>query len=182
MIARVLVLLALSFAWVQPADDAARAWVQALRRPGLERPMHLASDAGKPLLAGGALVAVLAGAGGRAFLLEAGVALGCANVVVEGLRWSTQRTRPDGTHRRSNPAFPSSHAANAFAAAAIVVRRWRRAWPVALLAAATVAFSRMYLDRHWLSDVVAGAALGAGIAWGVAARWQAWRERRAAAA
>lgn len=65
-------------------------------------------------------------------------------------------------------SFPSGHTTAAFAfAAAITARVARRApqrarWlgPVLYGAATLTAFSRMYDDRHWASDVVLGAGIG----------------------
>ena len=164
----------------QAIDDAARAWVQAHRTPWLEAPMRFASDRARVVMFAGGAVALIAGPPGRAFVLEAVVALLPVNVAVEGLKWSVDRTRPDGEHRRSNSSFPSSHAANAFTLAAVITRRWRRAAIPAWLAASFVAMSRIYLDRHWLSDVAFALALGVGGAW-LAAWWmRSLRSRREA--
>jgi undecaprenyl-diphosphatase len=168
--------LLLALALARPAlDDSVRAMVQAGRRPWLERPMHLATDGARPVLAAGLVVAMLAGPAGRAFAAETVIALVPVNLAVEGIKYAFNRTRPDGTHRRNNAGFPSSHAANAFAVVAVIAWRWRRAALAALPFAVIVAYSRVYLDRHWLSDVLAGAALGAGLA--ALAVW-AWRSRR----
>jgi undecaprenyl-diphosphatase len=161
----------------QAIDDAARAWVQAHRTPWLEAPMRFASDRARVVMFAGGAVALIAGPPGRAFVLEAVVALLPVNAAVEGLKWSVNRTRPDGEHRRSNSSFPSSHAANAFTLAAVITRRWRRAAIPAWLAASFVAMSRIYLDRHWLSDVAFALALGVGGAW-LAAWWMRFRHRR----
>ena len=164
----------------QAIDDAARAWVQAHRTPWLEAPMRFASARARVVMVAGGAVALIAGPSGRVFVLEAVVALLPVNVAVEGLKWSVNRTRPDGEHRRSNSSFPSSHAANAFTLAAVITRRWRRAAIPAWLAAAFVAMSRIYLDRHWLSDVAFALALGVGGAW-LAAWWMRFlRSRREA--
>ncbi len=170
---RALVVLAL-LAWpLQPLDDAARAVAQGARRPWLDRPMRLATEGGRPLLIAGAGVALVAGAAGRSLLAEAAIVLVPLNLVVEGVKYATWRERPDGTRRRTNASFPSSHAANAFAVAVLLARRWRRASAAFVLLATVVAASRLYLDRHWLSDVVVGAVLGAALAWFLGRWWDA---------
>ena len=87
---------------------------------------------------------------------------------VKGL---TDRARPafDPLVESLGPSFPSGHTSTAaafFAAAALVLGRGRPAAVRALFAggavgaAVAVACSRVLLDVHWLSDVVAGLALG----------------------
>ena len=128
------------------------------------------------------LLALVSGTAGRAVALDAAVALIPVNITVEGLKWTVGRVRPDGEAHRKNSAFPSSHAANAFAVATVIICRWRRtALPFGLFAVA-VAFSRMYLDRHWLSDVTGAALIGVGGA--LLGVWlvQRWRAARYAAA
>jgi membrane-associated phospholipid phosphatase len=174
--------LALLLAWpLQPLDDAARTWVQALRRPALEVPMHVVSDQSRVVLIAGAAAALVSGAAGRAFVLESLVALLPLNGAVEGLKWGVDRTRPDGGRDRRNSSFPSSHAANAFAVATVLTRRWRRAAIPAWLAASVVAFSRLYLDRHWLSDVLGSLALALAAAGFAAWVMHRWQERMSAA-
>src|SRR5436305_1497029 len=67
------------------------------------------------------------------------------------------------------PSFPSGHsstAASFYAALALILARHRSARVRALLAGAAgaiavaVASSRVLLDVHWLSDVIAGVTLG----------------------
>jgi membrane-associated phospholipid phosphatase len=159
-------LLALALMWPgQSIDDATRAWVQSHRTPAMEGPMRFASGKSRIVLFAGGAVALFAGPGGRAFVLETVVALLPVNLAVESLKWGVGRTRPDGDTHRRNSSFPSSHAANAFTVAAVITRRWRRAAIPAWLAALVVAGSRVYLDRHWLSDVAFSLALGIGGAW-----------------
>jgi membrane-associated phospholipid phosphatase len=77
----------------------------------------------------------------------------------------------------ANSSFVSTHAASAFAlvSAAIVVARERHSptepylWTIGLATAATTAYFRMAADRHYLLDVLAGAAVG--IASGIAVPW-----------
>ncbi|MBI3003284.1 MAG: phosphatase PAP2 family protein, partial [candidate division NC10 bacterium] len=58
-------------------------------------------------------------------------------------------------------AFPSGHASRAFAVAAVFADRYDGPVPtLAYGAAGLIAASRVVLDQHWASDVVAGAALG----------------------
>jgi membrane-associated phospholipid phosphatase len=146
--------------------------VQGLRSPGLERPMRALTDIGRPAYVFGALlgVAMLDRAAGPATARLAILVLAATNIVVEVTKRTFNRARPDGEHKGSNASFPSSHAANAFALAAVFARRWRRlALPFFVWAAAT-AWSRMYLNRHFLSDVVVGAAVGILCAW-LLGRW-----------
>lgn len=178
---RAALLLALALAWpLQGMDDAVRSAVQSARTPAMERPMHAASDIGKPAVVLGALLAVAAftGPAGPATARELLAAIAGTNLAVEGLKRLTFRERPDGEHKRSNAAFPSSHAANAFVVAAGLSRRFRRVAIPLWLGALFVAASRVYLDRHWLSDVVVGAAIGVAFAFAT----HAWFERRRARA
>jgi len=172
-------LLAVAFLGpVQALDDAARAAVQSARSPVMDRGMRTVSDIGKPAVVLGALlgIALFDAQGGVATARLALAALVPANLAVEGLKRATFRARPDGEHRRSNAAFPSSHAANAFALALVFARRWRRLAPAFFAFAALVALSRVWLDRHWTSDVLVGAAIGLMSAWATAR----WASRRAA--
>lgn len=70
-----------------------------------------------------------------------------------GIQWVPQGARP---------GFPSLHAAGAFA---VAFSLWclpsRAPMRVALLAAAVVAWSRMFLGLHFPSDIVAAVMLGA---------------------
>lgn len=67
-------------------------------------------------------------------------------------------------HKRS-PSFPSAHAMNSFAQAALFSLLYRRlsVWIAAFCIAALVAFSRIYVGVHWPIDVVAGAVFGAAV-------------------
>lgn len=63
--------------------------------------------------------------------------------------------------------FPSSHAVVAFGAAAILSRMFPRARVVWYAAATGCAISRLLAHAHYLSDVVAGAAIGIATAWAI---------------
>jgi membrane-associated phospholipid phosphatase len=86
---------------------------------------------------------------------------------VQGMKQAVRRDRPTG----ECCAFPSGHAASAFAMAAVLERHlgYRASWP-ALAIASYVAASRLVDNRHFLSDVVFGAALGEAAGWTVVGR------------
>ena len=79
-------------------------------------------------------------------------------MMVEPLKFSVRRLRPDGSNRQS---FPSGHAAITFATATVIERHlgWRKA-VLGYLIASYVASSRLHDNVHYLSDVVFGAAVG----------------------
>ena len=136
--------------------------VQGMTPSPLDRPMRVLTDIGKPQVVLGVLLGIAAfgGPAGAATARHAILALLPANLVVEGLKRATQRARPDGERSRSNASFPSSHAANAFALAWVLARRWRRGAVAFYLFAALVGFSRIYLNRHFASDVLVAALIG----------------------
>ncbi|KAF0177920.1 MAG: arnT [Limisphaerales bacterium] len=66
--------------------------------------------------------------------------------------------------RTSSFSLPSAHAANMAAAAMVAFLFFRGSWRFMVPLAAAVAFSRVYNGVHYVSDVLIGAALGAGYA------------------
>ena len=79
------------------------------------------------------------------------------SVLTQGIKFAADRTRPDG----SSYSFPSGHTSSAFATAAVLQRHY--GWKVGLPAYALAGYvggSRLAENRHYLSDVVFGAAIG----------------------
>ena len=73
-----------------------------------------------------------------------------------GTQWLSQGVRS---------GFPSMHASGAFAVAAALLLERRDRWAfLFLLAAASIAWSRVFLGLHFPTDVLVGSALGALIA------------------
>ena len=75
-----------------------------------------------------------------------------------GVKLLVGRERPDGSN---NASFPSGHASGTFATATVLQRHY--GWKVGVPAytvAGYVAASRMNEGKHYLSDVVFGAAVG----------------------
>lgn len=83
-------------------------------------------------------------------------------LTVNSMKYSINRTRPDGS---ANNSFPSGHTATAFMAATIMHKEYGLTRsPLYSIGGYTVAtataFSRQLNNRHWLSDVLAGAGIG----------------------
>ena len=106
--------------------------------------------------------------------LYVGTSVAGAFVVTYGMKYLVDRERPydrwpDRIHaysRESSPSFPSGHTATAFALAtslSIKYPKWYVIAPSALWAC-SVGVSRMNEGVHYPSDVLAGAAIGAGCA------------------
>ena len=79
-------------------------------------------------------------------------------ILVEPIKFATHRLRPDESNYQS---FPSGHAAVTFAAATVIERHlgWRKS-VLGYAIASYVAMSRIHDNRHYLSDVIFGAAVG----------------------
>jgi undecaprenyl-diphosphatase len=108
----------------------------------------------------------------RALCLAIGATLGTA-LANNALKALFSRSRPDVLlEPLSSYSFPSAHSSAAFAFFLLLgllasrgqPPRWRLTWLLlASLPAAAIALSRVYLGVHWPSDIIAGAALAAGI-------------------
>jgi membrane-associated phospholipid phosphatase len=89
------------------------------------------------------------------------VSVAIQETVVTTLKTTTHIQRPDHTAHNS---FPSGHTTMAFVGAELLSQEYAGSCPwVAILGyvvAAATGFLRMYNNRHWLTDVVAGAGLG----------------------
>lgn len=90
-----------------------------------------------------------------------GTAYAIMGISVNGLKSTTRVMRPDGSSRNS---FPSGHTATAFMGAELLRREYSDVSPwigvAGYAVAAGTGFFRMYNNRHWLTDVVAGAGIG----------------------
>lgn len=106
-----------------------------------------------------------------------------AGLMATGLKFVTGRARPNAGvgsgefdwFRPGDSAFPSGHASIAFGMATVLAAEFDGAWDdVGFYGLATVTgLSRVNDNKHWLSDVVAGAAVGI-----VAGRWVTRSHRR----
>ncbi len=82
-------------------------------------------------------------------------------IAVNGMKAAVGEQRPDSPARNS---FPSGHTATAFMGAEFLWQEYGRTEPLIGYAGYAVATAtgllRIYNDRHWVNDVVAGAAIG----------------------
>jgi membrane-associated phospholipid phosphatase len=159
-------------------DESARTfWLD--HHSGLARTLADAGNAagtGRNIIAGLAVTYVVARvthhrrAADAVLRISAGYAV--SNVIVGVLKPVVGRHRPDSTNDawRFDPfstegewhSFPSSHAVHAFSIAAGAAIATRRSWVAALGygGATVVAWSRVYDDEHWTSDVTTSAVIG----------------------
>lgn len=106
-----------------------------------------------------------AGVKGKHNFRDRTIILGTAALImatsVNVLKYTTRVERPDGSTRNS---FPSGHTATAFVGAEFLRREY---WDVSpwigvagYVVAAGTGYFRLHNNRHWLSDVIAGAGIG----------------------
>lgn len=103
---------------------------------------------------------------GQNNFVDRSILYGMSNAIANGLGFGIKtlsiETRPDSSDRYS---FPSGHTAEAFVSAEFLHLEYRGRvhWTVIAGGYAVgvgTAYLRMYHNKHWLSDVVAGASVG----------------------
>jgi undecaprenyl-diphosphatase len=167
------------------ADAAVQAWMTRQQFPALRNFMNAVSRYGdwpEHVLLGLALVGVAYWQGSKRWLrIFAAMILACAlaGVAARVIKISTGRARPHVQTEagwngpRLSPrynAFPSGHTAASTAFfATLAFATWRIGAPL-LIVPLLIAFSRMYVAAHYLSDVVAAALIGGVAAFVIARR------------
>lgn len=172
------------------ADHELRQRALATDGDGVRRLARAVEPLGAPEVVGSVLL--LSYVAGRALERTAltaasqriGISVAVAGVAAGAIKIAVGRVRPEDSAAESDPyqpfsghaSFPSGHATLAFATATALDRETRARWVpwVAYPLAALVGWSRVRDDRHWSSDVVGGAALGA---WTAAKTHEALRAR-----
>jgi len=171
--------------WLAPIGLGAAALIATDRRTGDEIAestsqlnasrivSYAGSTYGVAAVAGAFYVAGRAGHNPRA--RETGVlgaeALLDSAIVVTGLKEITQRTRPSGGRSRGDffdggSSFPSGHSIEAWSLATVIANEYHHRLPVQIAAygiASAVSVARFTGQKHYLSDVLVGSAMGYGI-------------------
>jgi len=152
-----------------PLDRSVRAWVQPMRSGGLDLSMGTVSILGEP--AGLVPLIVLSSAliwrFSRRWALLLPVVLAGTGALQFAGKWAADRPRPNAAPW----GFPSGHVLSlvvffgvvAFLLVTLTDRRRRfriLACLPCVVTVSLVAASRIYLDMHWLSDVIGGFVLG----------------------
>ncbi len=157
------------------------------RRPGRVETLCAALTGQWPPVVAGALAAAgVAARRGRGAALPVLAAVPAANAAHAALKYARRERRPARawlTGKRT-PGFPSGHAARGMAAAGVLAHVAGRegvlpaaaVLPVGAGVAAVGAAQRVWVERHWASDVMAGWALGAAVAAGCAMWYDAARD------
>ena len=132
-------------------------------------------------------VVLLAVRGQRRMALWAGVTVAVAGVTGFVLKLIVARSRPslpDPVTAAPGSSFPSGHALNSMAIIGVLVllvlptvpRRWRPfIWAGAGATVALVGFARVALGVHYVSDVLAGWLIGAGLITVTVVAFETWR-------
>ena len=138
------------------------------RKPWLDHSMPAISSLGDGFIefAGAALADKLGDARlarTSAVAMQGLVVVSVYSTVLKTAAWSNRPSQDDSAHRfwdfgQSSTGFPSGHAFSAFCVAEVYGAEYGRWWtyPFACL----IAYSRIYNQAHWPSDVYAGTLLG----------------------
>jgi undecaprenyl-diphosphatase len=166
----------LAIAWLDQVElNACRTFNRSVRRAGLLRLFRIASRLGDGVLWYSlmGMLAVVGGAPGRMTALQCAVAGTVGLVLYRGLKNVLVRERPYMTHSAiicaGRPldrfSFPSGHTLHAVSFTMIICAALPWAAFVLVPAALLIALSRMVLGLHYPTDVIAGALLGAAVAY-----------------
>jgi len=122
----------------------------------------------------GIVILLFGGASRFAAVAAAGLAAGLGIAIFLFLKKRINRKRPCAIEPHcwakllppDRFSFPSGHTITAFAVAVSIASFYPGALLGLMFCAASIALSRILLGMHFLSDVLAGAAIGTGLAYG----------------
>ncbi|MBL0174340.1 MAG: phosphatase PAP2 family protein [Ignavibacteria bacterium] len=173
-----------TYALMETADQPARDWALSDQRYAKSVPMEIGrmwGDLYMPfvLFGGYAIHSLLTDdMGSRKIAYEIGQASIYAGIITYLLKWSIGRSRPyvnEGPHafhsftsplgalsKSDYQSLPGGHNVAAFVFSTVLSRNASALWLkiLAYVPAALTFVSRVYQDKHWVSDDFAGAAMG----------------------
>jgi membrane-associated phospholipid phosphatase len=151
-------------------DYGTRSWVRLLRYEALQLPMELVTSLGDRV----GLIAMIALAVPILWWVDRrwAVALPVLMAGAGALQWLAKTAAGRARPNLAPWGFPSGHVLSLVVFFGLMIyliatapsrrRRWRMlACLVAAVPVVVVAFSRLYLDKHWLSDLAGGLTIGA---------------------
>lgn len=160
-----------------PFDQPILVWFEQLQSPALTQVMYALSVIGDvpATLALSALLLAAMSVWLRREVLFFLISLGGASLIMLATKYLLARPRPElfpegALYPTSTPSFPSGHATGSAALYLTLYLIARRATPrwswlvglVGIVMTLAIAISRLYLQVHYPSDVLAGLALGTG--------------------
>lgn len=157
-------------------DGRARRQFPKRRSKVTKKVVHSLGYSGKPWVHGpfaGATALWLLRRGSPSGALAVGLSSVSAAAVSRAMeRWLPHRAPPPGRHSPTEPSYPSGHTMETAAVATTIAYVMIRedvappsaAIPLALAIPAASGLGRLYLDRHWTSDVLGGWLAGVAIA------------------
>ncbi|MDD4878711.1 MAG: phosphatase PAP2 family protein [Candidatus Nanoarchaeia archaeon] len=101
----------------------------------------------------------------RAWIIPLWLSLGFAGVLSYIIKYAVMRGRPEAIGiaaviAATGYSFPSAHSATAFSTLPVMDKVFKKLNYVWIAVAVLIAFSRLYLGVHYLSDVIFGGMLG----------------------
>jgi membrane-associated phospholipid phosphatase len=164
-------------------DPHVTRWAALVKHPWIDAVIALLNPIGSGvvLLVACVLLAGLAHAGGACRLCHAAllgaVAFASAGLVEFSVKHLLGRYRPDAdmpvlavlgpSFVPDVDSFPSGHATSVFAVATVFATFYPRLAWVLYPPAAAIAIGRVYLERHYVSDIVGGAMIGMVVAFAI---------------
>lgn len=146
-------------------DKQVQEYVSRKREPNITQFMiGITSLGSAPVIGVLILFAYLTGSFTEFKLLAAGTILTAVTVNTIKLFSSRKRPKDQVIQASFSSSFPSGHSASAFTVATIISFFYPILIPLSFLTASVVAFSRVYLGEHFLTDTITGSVLGTLIA------------------
>jgi len=161
--------------WIQTVDDAIIKYINSKKRRNLKPLMDFLSHPPywRPAILMAIIISLVVwGKPAGLKLLYLALVITLSDQTCNLLKALVKRVRPDGLRNTEGSiwrklgyySFPSSHAANTFAAATLL-SGWYPLFTLRLSVyclAGLISFSRLYHNNHYPSDVLAGGIIGIG--------------------